>query len=72
MPPTPWLANTSSVSSTRPDLWNASMVTLLITEATKPIKTLSPKLTNPAAGVMATKPTTAPMQAPTADILRSR
>ena len=45
---------------------------LLMSEATKPINTLSPKLTKPAAGVMATKPTTAPMQAPTADIFLSR
>ena len=72
MPPTPWLANTSRVSSTRPDLWNKSMQPLLIREAMNPMSRLSPRLTNPAAGVMATKPTTAPMHAPTADILRSR
>ena len=48
------------------------MQTLLMREAMNPMSKLSPRLTNPAAGVMATKPTTAPMHAPTADILRSR
>ena len=43
MPPTPWLANTSSVSSTRPDLWKASMAKLLTSDATKPMRTPSPK-----------------------------
>src|SRR5436309_199956 len=40
---------------------------LLIMLAIKPIKMLEPTLTYPAAGVMATRPTTAPIQAPKAD-----
>ena len=38
--------------------------------ATKPMKILW-RIDRPAAGVMATRPTTAPMQAPTAEILRA-
>src|SRR5690606_15231068 len=41
--------------------------TLLIRLANVPMKRLDGTVTNPAAGVMATRPTTAPMQKPNAD-----
>src|SRR4051794_33017145 len=65
MPPTPWQGNTSSVSSSVDfDFqWTARLLTTL---ATRPMAMLSRTVTKPAAGVMATSPTTAPMQAPTA------
>ena len=44
------------------------MVILLIIAAQKPINALCPIVTNPAAGVIATNPTIAPIHAPTADI----
>src|SRR5262245_49849842 len=40
--------------------------------ASVPMKMLAPTLTYPAAGVIATNPTTAPMQAPKAEGLRPR
>ena len=45
---------------------------LLAALATTPMTMLAAIDTYPAAGVMATSPTTAPMQAPTADAFRPR
>src|SRR5205823_8057157 len=67
MPPTPWHGKTSSVSSSVDALffqWTQRFDTTL---ATVPMKMLAPMLTKPAAGVIATRPTTAPTQAPRAD-----
>src|SRR6187402_896996 len=70
-PPIPWQAKTSSVSST-PDL-DFTYTTACETMAEKaPMKRLAPTETKPAAGVMATRPTTAPIQAPIAEGLRPR
>ena len=66
MPPTPWQGKTSSVSSSV-DLVRRCTAMLLMTLATRPMKMLSGTVTKPAAGVMATRPTTAPMQAPRAE-----
>ena len=69
IPPIPWQAKTSNVSSNR--FKNLLYIQMLETIAViKPKKILSGILTNPAAGVIATKPTTQPMQAPRAEILR--
>src|SRR5690606_24818963 len=65
IPPTPWLGNTSSVSST-PERVRHSTTSRLITEATTPIINEWLTVTKPAAGVMATKPTTTPIQTPMA------
>src|SRR5688572_8439548 len=71
MPPTPWQGNTSSVSSSveRDFQCTARLLTML---AVNPMKMLWGMLTKPAAGVIATRPTTAPMHAPSADGLRPR
>src|SRR5215813_10156866 len=71
MPPTPWQGKTSSVSSSV-DLVRRCTGRLLTTAATTPMMMLWRTETNPAAGVMATRPTTAPTQAPTADGLLPR
>src|SRR6516162_5115701 len=66
MPPTPWQGKTSRVSSSveRVFQWTARLLTTL---ATTPMTIDSRIETYPAAGVIATSPTTAPMQAPSAD-----
>src|SRR6187455_943904 len=65
-PPTPWQGNTSSVSSR--DVLDFQCTTmLLIIAANVPMNKLEGIVTNPAAGVMATSPTTAPIQNPRAD-----
>ncbi len=66
MPPTPWQGKTSSVSSSV-DFVRRWTATLLMTLAARPIVMLWATVTNPAAGVIATRPTTAPMQAPSAE-----
>src|SRR5690606_20526373 len=65
IPPTPWLGNTSRVSSTR-DRVRHSTTSRLITEATTPMISEWLTVTKPAAGVMATNPTTTPIQTPMA------
>src|SRR5258708_9655549 len=66
MPPTPWHGNTSSVSSI--DVRDLHITTrLLTTAATIPMMKALDTVTKPAAGVMATRPTTAPIQAPITD-----
>src|SRR5690606_41972896 len=65
-PPTPWQGNTSSVSS-REVLDFQCTTMLLISEAKVPINRLEGIVTKPAAGVIATRPTTAPIQNPRAD-----
>src|SRR5918998_530021 len=66
MPPTPWQGKTSRVSS-RVDFVRRLTARLLMTLATRPMTMLWGIVTKPAAGVMATSPTTAPMQAPRAE-----
>src|ERR1041385_8122416 len=66
MPPTPWQGNTSKVSSIDV-LVRHSTTRLLITAATMPMISECGMVTKPAAGVIATRPTTAPMQAPITD-----
>ena len=67
IPPTPWHANTSSASSIR-DLPALQLATKFeITPAAKPIINADETLTYPAAGVIATSPTTAPTAIPVAD-----
>src|SRR5690606_4909181 len=65
IPPTPWLGNTSNVSSTR-ECVRHSTTRRLMTEATAPITKECGTVTKPAAGVIATKPTTTPIQTPIA------
>jgi hypothetical protein len=66
IPPTPWHGKTSRVSSS--ELLDLKCTEQLLTIlATIPIIKLAPTLTNPAAGVIATSPTTAPIHAPNAD-----
>src|SRR6186713_1671699 len=65
-PPTPWHGNTSNVSS-REVLDFQCTTTLLMIAANVPINKLEGIVTNPAAGVMATSPTTEPIQKPTAE-----
>src|SRR5262245_1828227 len=72
MPPTPWHGNTSSVSSSVDALFFQCTQRFEITLATVPMNMLSPMLTYTAAGVMATSPTTAPTQPPSADGLCPR
>src|SRR3954469_18156721 len=67
MPPTPWHGNTSSVSSSVDALFFQCTQRFEMTLAQLPMKMLSPTLTYPAAGVIATRPTTAPTHAPSAD-----
>ena len=62
-PPRPWQGNTSSVSSMPVRLLRCT-ATLLTRLATRPTTMLCPTVMKPAAGVTATRPTTAPMQAP--------
>ena len=69
MPPTPWQGKTSRVSSSV-DFDFQCTTSLLIAAASAPIRMLWPTLTNPAAGVIATSPTTAPTQVPSADAFR--
>src|SRR5437763_16536130 len=71
MPPTPWHGNTSSVSSTEERDFQCT-AQLEITDAIAPMKSDWPTVTKPAAGVTATRPTTAPTQAPSALGLRPR
>src|SRR5690606_3097309 len=66
IPPTPWLGNTSNVSSIF-DLVRQSITKRLIIAATAPITRECGTVTNPAAGVIATKPTTTPIQVPIAE-----
>src|ERR1051325_6258780 len=72
MPPTPWHGNTSSVSSSVDLLFFQCTIRFDTTLAEVPMKMLSPMLTKPAAGVIATSPTTAPTHAPSADGLLPR
>src|SRR6185312_10857702 len=65
-PPIPWQGNTSNVSSTFVLLRNIT-TRLEITAAKKPIKALWAIPTKPEPGVIATSPTTAPMQKPSTD-----
>ena len=71
IPPTPWQANTSKASSTLP-LGNLLTTKLLTKLAINPIAKADGMVTKPAAGVIATRPTTAPIQAPIADNLWPR
>jgi hypothetical protein len=71
IPPTPWQGNTSSVSSIEVRVRH-STTRLLTTADIIPIASECGTVTKPAAGVMATKPTTAPIQVPIADGLRPR
>src|SRR5688572_9365208 len=66
MPPIPWQGKTSRVSSILV-LLHQPTTRLLIKLANTPIKMLIGMLTKPAAGVMATSPTTMPMQNPIAE-----
>src|SRR3569833_3493041 len=63
IPPTPWHGNTSSVSSIVVFVLQIT-TKLLTTAATIPTIREDDTVTNPAAGVIATRPTTAPIQAP--------
>src|SRR5688572_30335061 len=65
-PPTPWQGNTSSVSS-KDVLDFQCTTTLLMIEANVPMNKLEGMVTKPAAGVIATRPTTDPIQNPTAE-----
>src|SRR6185436_6002019 len=67
IPPIPWQGNTSSVSSSFVDFCFIKTATLETTAAKTPIKMLWGIATKPAAGVMATRPTTAPIQKPITD-----
>src|SRR5688572_1564845 len=71
MPPTPWQGNTSSVSS-MVDFDFQCSATLLAAAASAPMAMLAGTDTKPAAGVIATRPTTAPMQAPIAEGFKPR
>src|SRR5690606_8412695 len=65
-PPIPWQGKTSSVSSR--DVFDFQCTTTLLMMAAKvPMNKLAGIVTKPAAGVMATRPTTAPIQNPRAD-----
>ena len=66
MPPTPWQGKTSSVSSSVDRVFQCT-ARLLTTLATTPMTIDSRIVTKPAAGVIATRPTTAPMHAPKAE-----
>ena len=66
IPPTPWQGNTSSVSS-KVDLERQWATKFETSAATVPTNIAFGIVTNPAAGVMATNPTTAPIQKPIAD-----
>ena len=66
IPPIPWVENTSSVSSTATLLLHDTAV-LQIMVVTSAMNMLCPTVTYPADGVIATRPTTAPMAAPIAD-----
>src|SRR5450631_2962061 len=63
IPPKPWQGNTSSVSSSLV-LERQYTAVFEITAAITPMKILCGMATKPAAGVMATSPTTAPIQNP--------
>mmetsp|Transcript_67403 Transcript_67403/g.206425 ORF Transcript_67403/g.206425 Transcript_67403/m.206425 type:complete len:364 (-) Transcript_67403:63-1154(-) len=67
-PLTPWHTNASNLSSTqRISSWNAGYAKQ---HPTAPITIAPMGVTNPAAGVMMTSPTTKPVTAPTADTYR--
>src|SRR3989337_2069956 len=65
-PPTPWQGNTPNVPS-KGVLDFQCTTTLLMIAANVPINKLEGIVTNPAAGVIATNPTTEPIQKPTAE-----
>src|SRR5690606_5232273 len=65
-PPTPWQGNTSRVSSKEVFVFQCT-TTLLMIAAKVPMNKLEGIVTKPAAGVIATRPTTAPIQNPIAD-----
>ena len=72
MPPSPWVGNTSSASSSI-RLYPFQHTAMLQHTVMKiEMKMLSPTVTHPAQGVMATSPTTAPIAAPMAEGLRPR
>src|SRR5690606_35992554 len=66
IPPTPWLGNTSKVSS-KFDLVLQAIHNLLTIAATAPIINECGTVTKPAAGVIATRPTTTPIHTPIAE-----
>src|SRR5688572_27471923 len=66
-PPTPWQGNTSRVSSSEVLVVFQCTIRLLTRLANVPMKRLEGIVTKPAAGVMATRPTTAPIQNPSAE-----
>src|SRR6478735_1991416 len=66
MPPKPWQGNTSSVSS-NVDLCFIETAIFETTAPTRPTMMLCGIPTKPAAGVIATRPTTAPIQNPRTD-----
>eukprot|EP00955_Chlamydomonas_euryale_P075506 362344-Chlamydomonas_euryale.AAC.5 len=68
VPPMPWHANTSSVSSATLVMY-ADMSSCVSADTAAPIipmRAAAPTLTKPAAGVMATRPTTTPRHMPVA------
>ena len=67
MPPIPWQAKTSSVSSILDRPARQLATKLETTPATKPIMTAAMKLTYPEAAVIAAKPQTAPTAMPIAE-----
>src|SRR5882724_9249928 len=67
IPPIPWQGNTLRVSSSTVLDELKCTARLEITAASVPMKILWGIATKPAAGVMATRPTTAPTQKPTTD-----
>ena len=69
MPPTPWMPNTSSESSAPSSFFSPFTPHRQAKLATKPITMAPIKPTLPAAGVIATKPATAPDAAPNIDAL---
>ena len=66
MPPQAWTPNTSSASSYLLSLLLSWMALKQIGETTRPMIRAAKALTNPQAGVMATRPATAPEARPTA------
>ena len=69
MPPTPWTAKTSSASSTL-ERARRSVALKHRPPATRPMISAPPTVTKPDAGVIATRPATAPQAAPTTLTLR--
>ena len=66
IPPIPWHGNTSNVSSTL-DFVRIETARFDIIAATNPMKALCAMPTKPLPGVMATNPTTAPIQKPSTE-----